>query len=203
MGRPPLPEDDNLKAQLVEVAARILDEEGSGALTMRHLADVAGTTTTPVYSRFGSKNGILDHLFIRGFRLLVARLVAVADSDDPIADLVAAGHVYWRFAIENPALYTLMFEGGASEHQPSAEAYTEAFAALDQLARRVERAIAAGIMPSQPIHDAATMIWAAGHGVVTLSARNPLPSLAARDELFVATLTALLRGMCDTRPDGP
>ena len=46
------------------------------------------------------------------------------------------------------------------------------------------------------------MIWAAGHGVITLAARNPLPSLAEQDELFVATLTALLRGMCDTRPDG-
>ncbi|MEY2755858.1 MAG: hypothetical protein RJB65_2216, partial [Actinomycetota bacterium] len=62
--------------------------------------------------------------------------------------------------------------------------------------------IAAGVMRPRPTHEAVMMIWAAGHGVITLAARNPLPSLAEQDELFVATLTALLRGMCDTRPDG-
>lgn len=202
MGRPPLQEDDNLKARLVDVAARILDSEGSASLTMRHLADVAGTTTTPVYSRFGSKNGILDQLFIRGFRLLNGQLADLAESADPIADLMAAGRIYWTFALENPALYELMFEGSTSDHQPTDAAYTEAFATLDTLGHLVERAIHAGVMTPLPVHEAASMIWAAGHGVITLSARNPLPSLTARDDLFVATLTALLRGMCDTRPDG-
>lgn len=130
MGRPPLQEDDNLKARLVEVAARILAEEGPAALTMRHLADVAGTTTTPVYSRFGSKNGILDLLFINGFRMLVGQLDDRPETADPLADLMAAGHVYWTFSQENPALYDLMFEGGRSDHQPSDAAYSEAFAAL-------------------------------------------------------------------------
>jgi AcrR family transcriptional regulator len=202
MGRPPLQEDDNLKARLIEVAAGILDAEGSAALTMRHLAEVAGTTTTPVYSRFGSKNGILDHLFVKGFRQLVTRVASVPVSDDPIADLMAAGHEYWSFATENPALYALMFEGRGTDHEPSADAYAEAFHALDELAKFVDRAIAAGVMRPRPTHEAVMMIWAAGHGVITLSARNPLPSLAEQDELFVATLTALLRGMCDTRPDG-
>lgn len=203
MGRPPLQEDDNLKARLVEVAARILGDEGPAALTMRHLADVAETTTTPVYSRFGSKNGILDQLFVNGFRTLVARLDAVPDTDDPLADVFAAGRVYWAFSQEHPALYDLMFEGGRTEHQPSDEAYAEAFAALDALSRRVQRAIDQGILAPRPVHEAVTMIWATGHGVIALAARNPLPSLDRRDDLFVATLTAVLRGMCDTRPDGP
>ena len=46
--------------------------EGPGALTVRRIAAAAGMSTMNVYSRFGGKDGVLDELFVDGFRRLGA-----------------------------------------------------------------------------------------------------------------------------------
>ena len=41
-----------------------------------------------VYSRFGGKDGVLDELFIDGFRRMGEEMADTPTSDDPNADLV-------------------------------------------------------------------------------------------------------------------
>ena len=57
---------DSVGSMLVKAAADLLAEEGPEALTVRRIANAAGVSTMNVYSRFGSKDGVVEHLFVRG-----------------------------------------------------------------------------------------------------------------------------------------
>src|SRR5262249_643633 len=57
MGRPKLHGEATAGA-LLETAERIVDSEGLEALTVRRVAEGAGTSTRAVYSVYGSKDGL-------------------------------------------------------------------------------------------------------------------------------------------------
>ena len=97
-----------------------------------------------VYSRFGGKDGVLDELFVDGFRRLAAKMEASPSSDDPMADLRQCGACYRQFARENPTYYSLMFDRVVPDFEPSEAAVTTALGSLGELAARVQRAMDAG-----------------------------------------------------------
>ena len=66
-----------LRARLIEQAARILGEEGPSALSARRLATAAGTSTMAVYTHFGSMAGVVDEVATEGFRRLIDHVDAV------------------------------------------------------------------------------------------------------------------------------
>jgi len=56
MGRP-REHDEATRAALLEAAERIVADRGPTALSVRAVAEAAGTSTRAVYSLFGSKDG--------------------------------------------------------------------------------------------------------------------------------------------------
>src|SRR3954471_1634276 len=64
----------DLATRLVDEAGRILAAEGAGALTLRRLATVTGTSTMAVYTLFGDKNGLLSAMHREGFARLSTAL---------------------------------------------------------------------------------------------------------------------------------
>ena len=71
----PRPGRDTREA-LLAAAHDLLATEGAGALTVRRIAAAAGMSTMNVYSRFGGKDGVLDELFVDGFRRLAETMEA-------------------------------------------------------------------------------------------------------------------------------
>ena len=66
---PPIPQAPRVRTpslavtdSLIEAALSILEEEGIAALTVRSVASKAGVAPMGVYSRFGSKDGLLQAL---------------------------------------------------------------------------------------------------------------------------------------------
>src|SRR5436853_359523 len=76
-----------LATRLVDEAGRILAAEGAGALTLRRLATVTGTSTMAVYTLFGDKNGLLSAMHREGFARLAAALDRVSVDPDPLEAL--------------------------------------------------------------------------------------------------------------------
>ena len=68
MGRP-REHDEHTAEALLTAAEPIIEARGLGALSLRELAEEAGTTTRVVYSLFGSKEGLLSGLGARAFEL--------------------------------------------------------------------------------------------------------------------------------------
>ena len=69
-------------AALLDAAETIAQQEGVEALTVRRVADEAGTTTRAVYSTIGSKDLMLAELGVRAFDLLGAQVAALPRSDE-------------------------------------------------------------------------------------------------------------------------
>ena len=101
---------------------------------MRRIANEAGVSTMNVYSRFGGKDGVVDHLFIEGFTRLADGMRSVVATDDPLADMTSCGLSYRQFAIDNPTLYSVMFDRVVPDFQPSIEAQVIAASTLELLA---------------------------------------------------------------------
>src|SRR3954452_21392149 len=103
MGRPRI-HTETTAAELLDAAEAIAASDGLEGLTVRRVAEDVGTTTRAVYSSLGSKDALLTGLGERAFNLLAAQVAALPHTDDPAADLVAAGTIgFRRWALAHPA----------------------------------------------------------------------------------------------------
>ena len=67
-----MPAASTTRETLLDAALRLLEERGPGALRIRDLAAAAEQSTMGVYTHFGSKQGLLEQLYLHGFRRLGA-----------------------------------------------------------------------------------------------------------------------------------
>ena len=185
---------DEVAQTLLRAASDVLASEGAAALTVRRIANDAGVSTMNVYSRFGGKDGVVEHLYIEGFTRLSEAMASVPDTDDAMADLSALGVAYRRFALENSTYYAVMFDRAVPNYEPSPAAHEHAGNTLQQLADRLQRAMDMGALPqSDPLHTAAS-VWAACHGVVSLEMKVGGPPELDWTRVYVMATSALMLG---------
>jgi len=190
-----VPRVDDVGETLLRAASDVLAAEGATALTVRRIAADAGMSTINVYSRFGSKDGLVEHLYIEGFERLTAAMSDVPVTADPLADLAACGRAYRRFALANPTLYSVMFLRAVPDFEPSPAAALIASSTLALLAERVSAAMSAGMLaPADPLHTAAT-IWSVSHGVISLEMNQAGPPTVVWEQVFAAATAAVIRGL--------
>lgn len=186
---------DAVGVTLLRAASDVLASDGPAALTVRRIATEAGVSTMNVYSRFGGKDGVVDHLFTEGFRRLAEAMEAEPTTDDPLDDMRRCGDSYRRFALDHPTYYSIMFDRVMSDYHPSAAALEQADATLRLLADRLERAMDLGaLVRADPMATAAS-VWAACHGVVSLELRGVGPDVVDWAAVYRSTTAALLRGL--------
>jgi AcrR family transcriptional regulator len=160
-----VPSPATTRETLLDAALRLLEERGPGALRIRDVAAAAEQSTMGVYTHFGSKQGLLEQLYLHGFRRLEDRLSSVPSDDGRgRQELLAFALAYRAFALENEALYGLMFERATPDFVPSDTSRRAGLATFEMLATRV-----AGWRPdfSDPAADA-HLVWATMHGLVTI-----------------------------------
>ncbi len=64
-------------------AQLLLRDEGPAALSVRRIATAAGLSTMAIYHHYGGKDGLVEALYVDGFRALDEALSAVPRSADP------------------------------------------------------------------------------------------------------------------------
>jgi AcrR family transcriptional regulator len=200
MGRRKLHGDETAEA-LLETAEQIVETEGVEALTVRRVADGAGTTTRAVYSVYGSKEGLLVALGRRAFEYLRVGVEALPESPDPAADLVEAGvDVFRRLATEHPALLRVGLQWGDLPVPQLATGFrADARLALASLHGRVERLEAAGALGGRSVPDATREFHALCEGLAAMELRGLLPD-GEEERVWRDALTTLVRGLA-TPPD--
>jgi AcrR family transcriptional regulator len=150
---------DRARAQLVEVAARLLATEGPDAVTTRSVALAAGVQAPTIYRLFGDKSGLLDAVVEHGFASYVGGKRPDLDAD-PVESLHAGWELHVGFGLANPALFrlthtTLRTPGGLAA----------AATGVGILRARVHRVAEAGRLRVTE-RRAVDLIRAAGTGVV-------------------------------------
>jgi len=126
------------RENLVEVAARLLREQGAAAVTTRAVATAAGVQAPTIYRLFGDKDGLLDAVAEHVLAVYVAEKALKADSGDPVADLRAAWHTHVGFGLANAALFSLIADPSRGSRSPAAAA------GMEVLRHRVRRLAATG-----------------------------------------------------------
>ena len=120
---------------LLDAARQLLEEQGADAMTVRAVATRAGVAPMGVYNRFGSKDGLIEALFVQGFEQLHAA-IASSSGPDSLARMRGGCKAYRAFAVAHPHLYQLMFKQ-MLELELSADALDTAAATFGLLVGRV------------------------------------------------------------------
>jgi AcrR family transcriptional regulator len=187
----------DVRRRLVETAALIVDEDGPDALTARRLAKEAGTSTMAVYTHFGGMPALVKQIVVEGFTRLDEHQARVAQTDDPLDDLLQLALAYRANAIANPHLYAVMFGATSLKGFTLTEADMEVgLNAFGTLTDHVARAIDAGQLRQDDPARVAALMWTAMHGYVMLElAGLHLPPDNPVDDILRPLLATLVAGL--------
>ena len=177
----------DLRATLLDAAARWLDQHGAESLTLRELARAAGVSHAAPYHHFAGRDelmaGVAEHAFDRLGDALADAAAHAASSPQALLDI---GEAYVRAALAHPAQFRLMFGpmlARKAEHPGLQRAAERAFTVLLQAAARYapERAL-----------DLALAGWSLSHGAANLAIDGAFAGLpiAATDARRLARLDA-------------
>ncbi len=153
----------DVRVSLVEHAAEMLATREP--VTVRALAQRAGTSTMAVYTHFGGLTGLWRAVRQEGFDRLARRLAGVPCTTDPVQDIAALSSAYLGNGLNNPALYRAMFDAVVDLEDTGVA--DRSFRALVECATRARDAgrFGDGVDPVA----VATQIWASGHGLLMLT----------------------------------
>ncbi|MCW0214817.1 MAG: TetR/AcrR family transcriptional regulator [Pseudonocardia sp.] len=180
------------RTKIVDVAARLLREQGPSAVTTRGVAQAAGVQAPMIYRLFGDKDGLLDAVaehvmatYVSAKATIVER--ASAEDVDPLEDLRAGWVMQIDFGVANPTLFSLLNAPGRGAGSAATRT------GLEILRSRVGRVASTGRLRVSE-QRAVDLIRAAGSGaVLTLLATPPGerdPGLA--DAMYEAVLREIL-----------
>jgi AcrR family transcriptional regulator len=194
MGRPK-EHDEATRERLLDAAERLSATHGWDALTVRGLAEEAGTSTRALYALFGSKQGLEQALHEVMFTRLRDLIQGRELSDDPRQDLINLSLAYRRWAIERPERYALAMHRfvGQRRRPRSPEGVAVSRAALQELRDAVQRCDDAGLLGGdREAEDVVTQLRATVHGLAEF---ENLGILAPDPEAhWVTVVSALLDG---------
>ena len=188
---------------IIDVAARLLQEEGPAAVTTRGVAHGAGVQAPTIYRLFGDKDGLLEAVAEHVMATYVsakAAIVAAASAEnvDPLDDLRAGWMMQIDFGVANPALFALMSDPGRVLHSPAAQSGKHV------LETRVHRVAVTGRLRVSE-QRAVNLISAAGIGavVITLSTPREQRDLGLADGIYEAVLRQILTDAPEFSESGP
>ena len=102
----------DLRDALMRAARTILEKDGLAELSLRGVARAVGVSPAAPYHHFADKHALLTAVATQGFAALRSEMITrMAKETDPVARLDASGVGYVVFAVDNPALFRLMFGG--------------------------------------------------------------------------------------------
>lgn len=184
---------------LFAVAERVLREAGPHALSLRRIAELAGTSTQAVYTSFGGKPGLIDALFRAGYARLAERLETVDPGLDPIPTILELSDAYRDNALANPHLYDLMTGRPLPEYDAPADSRAFARSTMQPLIDAVVDAVEQGELDGDP-SQIAHVLWAAVHGFTSLLIHG-LDGGRDADERYRAMAIHLVDSYRSTSPD--
>jgi AcrR family transcriptional regulator len=183
------------RERLVDQALRRFAEEGYGAVTLRGLARELGVSHAMMYRYVADKDDLFAAVRLRSVERFVAyqeeRLGGIAD---PCQAIREGARSYVDFAVDDPHAFRVMFDLSQPHlvAYPALErAHQRAFRILQKIVRR---AIDAGVVAGDPT-TVTQQLWAATHGIATLSLTGRLRARRATQALAVSMAEVLLAGL--------
>ncbi len=195
-----LEEVDSFKQQILDVAAKIVIQEGFNNLSMRKIAAALGVTATTLYNYYKNKDEMYFYIRIRGFQLLqkfFENAYTISGTNrDKIKALI---HAYIEFGIQYPDYYEVMFINrnvpkfldciGTSLEEVGAR---EKEIALKPFAYVVEKLQYHLELVPDEAYNTALQLWVECNGVVSLYNSRLLREVHDNPKYFVDSYVEIL-----------
>jgi AcrR family transcriptional regulator len=184
-----------LREHVLTIALELLARDGVAAFTTRNVARQSHTSPPAIYELFGDKSGLVRAVFFQGFRLLRLHLGAVAQTDDPRADLIELMALYRSFMRQNPVLCEVMFSRPFTDFAPSGSELGASGSVRTLIVQHVRRCIDAGVLRGDET-DIAHVLVALAQGLAAAeNARRLGTSRASVDRRWALGVEAVLDGL--------
>ena len=164
------------RAQIISAARRISELEGWPNVTVRRLSEEISYSQPVLYSHFGSREGILAAVAIKGFQeigLVLEKARKRARRGNPIEATAAA---YLEFAASSPALYEVMFSLSLSLPFDDTSTPPELRFAFAQLLELFQGQGSRSDILSE-------LLWAGLHGIAELTRTKRFPPKRQKERL--------------------
>ncbi len=185
----------NLRRALLDAALRLVETEGTKALTLRAAARLAGVSPAAPYRHFADKEALLAAVAEEGFRAMkeAMRPPPTVGASDPLGRLRGAGLGYIGFAASHPAHFRVMFGREIADRSAYPSLREAAGAAFSLLVDGIAECQRAGLVrPGKP-EELAISAWSMVHGLSALLVDGQLEGAPmARVEELANTVTATL-----------
>jgi len=182
-----------LRIQILDAARAIVVREGFDAVSMRKIAGALDYSPASLYLHFASRDAIACALCVEGHAQLLESLHAHDGVAEPVERLKAMAHAYVTFGQTHPQVYRLIFMQNP--------AYTDAAVKDTALAGETVLSMLTqtlALIHSPPIQ--AETLWAALHGIVSLSLMAQTVFTVPTDTLIDETLDLFLARVIKRKP---
>ena len=196
----------NLRRELLDCAARLLDEGGAVGLSLRDVARQAGVSQAAPFRHFPSKEALLVALAEEGFEELEARFSAAkVAGGSPWVQLEELATGYLELAARRPHFFKMMFSADLGPSRVAEGIYRACDRVYRDLVQAFVDAQAGGELgPGSPEQQALTY-WSTLHGYAMLLVDHRLDDLGlefpGQRAVLLGILDVIRRGLAPTPVD--
>jgi AcrR family transcriptional regulator len=181
-----------LREALLEAALETLRQ--GEPLTLRGVARRAGVSHAAPYHHFADRRALLAGVAREGMVALRERVTSAAlVEEEPRRQLLAAGVAYVRFALEQPALFRLIFSAELAERDDLPE-LQEAFLEVRRTLLDMSGRLLNGADP-EDVRLWALRGWSTVHGLAKLILDNQVAGVRSVEDAERVTRQVLLAGV--------
>ena len=176
----------DLRAACLRAALDLLEEGGTGALSLRAVARRAGVSPTAPYRHYADRDALVSAVAAVGYQQLAEYLAAAHPSPSTTDDLAAVAVGYVRFALEHPAMFRMMFA------EPCDHDSADRAAATAMVSSYLE-SIVLRVFPGSDPQAHSIAAWALVHGLAFLHLDGKFDPAGFEDRVRSAVIAALAR----------
>lgn len=183
-----------LREALLERAMETIEEAGVDGLSLRQLARDVNVSHGAPAKHFRDKQALIDAVAMAGFESMNRRIRDAAQSNENLRGrFVSVGKAYVDFAVEHPALLTVMY---STKHHPdsSDELRSTGAQGIHLAQAMIAEAQEAGVLAPGNPETLAMVCFVSLHGTALLAAGGQLDGNSVED-VVIATTDTLWAGM--------
>lgn len=173
---------------LVRAAVDLIDEEGSGSLSLARLAERLGVRSPSLYKHISGLEGLLQGIALWGARELGRRMSRAAVGKSGDEAVLAIAQEYRLFAKDHPGIYPMLVQAPDPSDKALAEASEEILATIQAVL------VPFGLREREGLH-AIRGLRSVVHGFVALEAGGGFGMPIDIDESFDTLMALFLRGL--------
>ena len=201
MGRRSIHSPDELRELILQAGTEIVEQHGLEGLSAREIAKRIGYSPGTLYNVFENLDDLLLTIESRLLDQLADRISSQDRSGTPQQRLQRLMNAYCAFSQEKPKLWNLLIEHRMPVGHEVPEWYRSK---VENLLKPIEEALAP-LVGSDPARQkrAARALWAAVHGMTSLSTASKLSHVTAHTgtTLVDDLVSNYLAGLCVSRAE--